>query len=341
MALDHQELGTAGIGQAGHRSAFRFLMLPLGVFLLANIIFSLTAFDIQELVTRIQPLVPSGENAGRSFEEAGARTVWATSVVLFYTTFIAGAAFCLGIVGREPSPQARLRIAGAGAVIAGLMLVYLALSSHLRAPFSYIFYFTYDILAFSERFSPGELLAVRAVVSVLNVLAGLVPALALVTGCCIMSAHAQAGQAELEMLEKRMRNLKLFTVMGSALLMSGVLHMNAWLSWPAALVESRDVAEQVAGFSRAVGVFWGTTFSLTLASFYIPAARSLHGRATEIFEQSAQHSRGEELQGWLEKHGLSITPMRQLPQVGAILAPVLTGSLGGMLENIALPLTGS
>jgi len=73
-ARAHPGPETVGVEHAGDRSNFRFLMLPLGVSVFADIIFYLTAFDIQEPVTRVLPVVQSPKRAAGSTEETGPRT---------------------------------------------------------------------------------------------------------------------------------------------------------------------------------------------------------------------------------------------------------------------------
>ena len=332
---------TGTLCPRSHVAACRFLVLPLGVFVLSSIIFSLTAFGIGELVHQVMPLVRDSVGEHDSFREATARIVWAATVVLFFSTFIAVAIYCYRLVQRTVSGRARLGMAVTGAAIAGLVLAYFFLSGHFRTHFGYLFYFTFDSLKASGRYSSGEILAIRAVLTILNALAGLIPTLALITGCSIMCGGGDAGDTEVEVLERRMRRLKVFTVMGSALLVAGMLHMVAWLSWPAALLEQTEVANRVARFSEALVTFWGTTFSLVLATFYVPAAWNVHRQAAALYEQSSRHAGGEEMHDWLQRHGLSMAPLKQIPQVAAILAPLLTGPIGVLVEGGAASIPGA
>lgn len=330
-----EERTTACSPVRSHLGAFRFLLLPVGVFVLANVIFTLTAFDMKELVDAAQPAARGPTGGRASFDEAAARIIWATSLVLFFSTFLAGALYCVVIVHRTVSGREKAGVAIGGGVIAALVLAYMGICGIFRLPFSYVFYFTFDILKGSGQFGSGELLAVEGVMAVLNVLAALVPSLALMTGCCILCGRREPGRDEVEVLEGQMRRLKIFTAMGSALLVTGVLHMIAWFSWPAALVARPTLAGEVAGFSRSLGTFWGTTFSVCLATFYVPAAWSIHRKATVMFEESSRHEEGEEIHPWLDKHGLSMAPLKQLPEMALILAPLLTGPMGSALEQVS------
>lgn len=334
--------GCEGICEAprSHREAARFLLPPLGIFVLANIIFSLTSFDIAELVREVRPFVRGHSGGAPSFPEARARVLWSASVVLFFSTFIGEALYCIGVVRSCVRGRSRYRIAAGGAVVAVLMLAYLFVSSHFRTPFSYLFYFTFDLLETSGHYTAGELTVVRTVLVCINILAALIPTLALVTGCCIMCGQSSTSETQLETLKERMRRLKVFIATGAVLLATGILHMVAWLSWPLALVEGSELVRRMSGFSGALSVFWGMTFSLTLAAFYIPAAWSVHRQAVSLFRQDSGVERGEERDAWLEKHGLSLAPLKQLPQVAVILAPLLAGPLGTVVETVAGSLTG-
>lgn len=57
--------------------ALRFLILPLGIFVLANMIFGLIGFHIPQLVAGLKSLLAAGQVS--PFVEARARLVWGTA----------------------------------------------------------------------------------------------------------------------------------------------------------------------------------------------------------------------------------------------------------------------
>ena len=137
-----------------------------------------------------------------------------------------------------------------------------------------------------------------------------------------------------------MERLKSLLNGGSALLVVGVLHMHVWLRWPAALVHDPRVGAEILGFSSAVSIFWGVAFSLLIMAFYLPVAALITDRASAILAQSPEEAGGKDAKEWLQEQGLSMTPTRQLPQIAAMLAPLLAGPLGRVLGDFTNPIMG-
>ena len=122
-----------------------------------------------------------------------------------------------------------------------------------------------------------------------------------------------------------MRTLKEVLNAGSAILVSGVLHMGVWLRWPAALVDEKDVQEAVSGVSLAITLFWGIAFTLMLIATYGPAAAYLGSYARELLHKGPYATQISDPEQWLRSHGLFFTLSEQLPQIGVMLAPLLAG----------------
>jgi hypothetical protein len=135
--------------------------------------------------------------------------------------------------------------------------------------------------------------------------------------------------------------LKTIVGFGSALLVAGVLHMVAWLRWPASLFQQTPLAQDIAAFSEAMGLYWGATFSLVIAAFYIPAAAHLHRRAEAVFRENKELSKGTDLEEWLRGHELAMVSSHQFPPMLAVFAPLLAEPLGSLLSKVsASPIIG-
>jgi hypothetical protein len=177
-------------------------------------------------------------------------------------------------------------------------------------------------------------------VSGINIMAAIVSTLALVTGCCIMADKNKSSKDDLQFLIIQMRQLKKFIGIVSIMLVAGVLHMIAWLHWPTALIKDESIAMHVVNFSEAMGLYWGATFSLLIATFYIPAALSISKRAEDILTEHPEQTQGMEMQEWLQKHSMSLSPLQQMPQLLAMLAPLLVGPIGATVSKLSGSLTG-
>lgn len=321
-------------------AALRFVLLPIAVLLLADFIFSLVASDIDKLLLELKLLIESKPISINPFVEARVRLNWGTTVLLFYATLVAIIIFCIATIQKSLSGNKKVVFILVGVLITVIVLGHLAYSSYFRTEFSYIFFFTFDSLTASKYYSDSQLTAIKVLVSGINVLAAIVISLALVTGCCIMADKNGSNKDGLKLLVIKMRQLKKFIGIVSIMLVAGVLHMIAWLHWPTALIGDKSIAGHVVSFSESIGLYWGATFSLLIATFYIPAAWSINKKAEDIITEYPEQTQGMEMQEWLQKHSMSLSPLQQLPQLLAMLAPLLVGPIGATVAKLSGPLVG-
>ncbi|MDD3581869.1 MAG: hypothetical protein PHW74_12715 [Desulfobacca sp.] len=321
-------------------AALRFVLLPLALLILANIVFSLVAFNIDQLVAELKSLLISEQKLINPFLEARARLTWGTTVLLFYSALIAVSIFCGAIIRQSLTGPKKLIFVAVATLIAAGVLGHLAYSGYFRTKFSYIFFFTFDTLTASQYYTDFQLRAIKGLVSGINVLTSMVASLALVTGCCLLSETPELKKSDVYLAVNQMRQLKMFIGMVSTLLVTGVLHMVAWLHWPSALVLNKPLANHVISFSESMALYWGATFSLLIATFYIPAAWSISKRAAALIAAAPEQTQGLESQEWLKKHSLSLNPLEQLPELIAMLAPLLVGPIGAAITRLSGPLSG-
>ena len=121
---------------------------------------------------------------------------------------------------------------------------------------------------------------------------------------------------------------------GSALLVTGILHMLAWMRWPTALVADADAAAGVGPVTALVPLDWGAAYSLLAAAWYVPTATRLTRRARELLAEAPERTGEKTIDQRLAEHGLATTPLRQLPQVAVILGPLLAGPVGAALAQL-------
>lgn len=326
--------------QQNYFAALRFVLLPLAVLLLADFIFTLVASDIDKLLAELKLLMESKPISINPFVEARLRLNWGTTVLLFYATLIAVSIFNIAVIRQSLAGKKKVVFISIGAFITFIVLGHLAYSSYFRTEFSYIFFFTFDTLTASKYYSEAQLFAIKGLVSGINVMAAIVSTLALVTGCCIMADKKKRSKDDLQSLVIQMRQLKKFIGIVSIMLVAGVLHMIAWLHWPTALIKEKSIAIHVVNFSEAIGLYWGATFSLLIATFYVPAAWTINKRAEDIITEYPEQTQGVEIQEWLQKHSMSLSPLQQVPQLLAILAPLLVGPIGATVSKLSGPLVG-
>ena len=322
--------------------ALWLLVPPLAVFVLSAAIFSTTGFGIESLVREIIQALAGAPQPVDRFAEFHARLNWAATILLVYCTLIAAMIYSIRIVYQHRSDRGKFMMVLAGVVTVSVVLAYFAYSGRAENDFSYIFLFTYDTLEASRIYSRAQLHAVRLLLFGLNALAGIVPILGLVTaGCCVLAPPMKTDETGVEHLKMQMRVLKTIVGLGSALMVAGVVHMVAWLSWPAALLQEQRGIEAISDFAQAMGLYWGVTFSLVIAAFYLPAAFAIHRRAEACYRAGATHADETEVQAWLRQNGLAMAPAQQFPAFLAMFAPLLAEPIGSLLARVSgSPLMG-
>lgn len=323
---------------SGERAGLKFALPPMLVMVLGLTVFELTGFGLHALPEATAPLVAEGGvlPGGASMDELRARLLWGATLVLFYCVMVGVLVYAVILLrSGHLSRSGRRLYAWVAVLLCAGSLVHVVASGLTRNAFSTIFYFTVDSLRACGCFAPAELIAVEMSVHILNFLAAVVPPLMLAAGCSLMALPEGEATIELDTLGARARRLKSVLHAGSALLVAGLLHQVTWMQWPTALIADRGVAGDVGGVAQALGVYWGTIYTLLVVSFYAPCAWVIGRRARELLADVAEESRAD---AWLEAHGLSANPVRQVPQIAAMLAPVIAGPLGASLAGFAEPL---
>ncbi len=299
---------------------------------------NMTAADFTNL---IRSLIGSTHQVGAAqvLAEVRARYIWLATVMLNLVVPVYVTVMCGLIIYRVHSRRRLLLVATVGVVLCAVGLLILSQSAATQnVLYRVVFGLTFLTLEASRRFDPGFLSHVHTIVSVINVLAVIVPVIAVLAAASAVAPPDEGQRLDPDYLVTRIRYLKEVLNAGSALLVAGILHMDAWLRWPASLVGDKNLQDGVLGVSLAIALFWGTTFTLMLVATYGPAASYLGMRARELLREEALAEKIADPDQWLKEHGLFFTLGEQLPQIGVILAPLLAGPLGSLLMA---PLTPS
>jgi hypothetical protein len=223
-------------------------------------------------------------------------------------------------------------VAAVGAVLClgGVLTLFQSIATQ-GALYRSVFAFTYLTLEASARFSPAFLAYVHSLVSIINGLAVVVPVIAVLAACSALAPPEDDRAPDLDALADRMRSLKEVLYAGSAILVTGILHMGNWLRWPAALVGDQTAHDAVLGVALSVSLFWGATFTLVLFATYAPAAGVLAARARARLRDDAYRKTFPHPEQWLKEHGFFVSLSDELPQMVVMAAPVMAGPLGALL----------
>lgn len=325
-------------------SEFRFLLLiipPVFILLLATGLFefssNITVDNFHSLTNWLMHPTdkPSEQafNAAHFLVEVKSRYIWLTMVVLALVAGLYAFILCAMII-YQCHPRPRLLVVTAvGLVFAlgGVASIWALDETHTL--YRAIFGFSYDNLrqAGPQRIGEHLLRYVMVVVSVVNVQSMIVPVVALLAACSTLAPPLSGLPPDPKFYASQMKRLKEVLTATSAILVSGILHMGAWLRWPAALVADRASQEAVLGTALAITLFWGVTFTLMLVTTYLPAALLLARRAEALLLERSPTANEPEPDKWLKDHGLFLSLQDHFPQFGLILAPLLASPLSSLL----------
>jgi hypothetical protein len=303
---------------------------PLAVLLVANLLFELAGGGYARVAEQLLATTAAGGDIARDAVGAAAAISWAT-LVLVYLCVSAGATIgSWRILNERVEGRARrpFVLFAVGATLLGLMnLVAVNLT---QSPLLAVFAVTFDALSASPAIGSLQVAVIGAVVALINVMSVFVPALLLAAAAASACRLSPAGT------RRRSRAVPCRSATSWAwppLSWSpGVLHMGAWTHWAGAtLAAAADVSlDQIA---VTVTLFWGTTFTLMIASFYLPVAVRLGELAEAIMEDAgiAIADRPK----WLGDRGLSFSLSDQLPKIAAMAAPLLAGPLSAAIGAFA------
>lgn len=265
--------------------------------------------------------------------EVKSRYIWLTTVVLALVAGLYAFILCTMVI-YQCHPRPRLAVVsaiGLAFALGGVVFIWALDESHTL--YRAVFGFSYDNLrqAGPQRIGEHLLRYVMVVVSVVNGQAVIVPVVALLAACSTLASPISGQPPDPEFYASQMKRLKEVLTAASAILVSGILHMGAWLRWPAALVTDKTGQEAVLGTALAITLFWGVTFTLMLVATYLPAALFLARRAEALLLDRTSHATVPEPEQWLKDHGLFLSLQDHLPQFGLILAPLLASPLSSLL----------
>ncbi len=314
-----------------------FAVLPLSIYALAMVIFEQGDFGSMALESKLAAIAHAAKDHSALvlFTEGRFRVLWLSSVLLYYVLTVAVIVTCILVLKKSLTPKGFKQALVLWAALSCIDMGYLVYAAENDTALGAIFRFTFESLQNSHFFKPLELAHIRNMVYIVNLMAAIAPfAIALAAAASLTPMAATDPRRHLQHLADRSRQLKTVVNLGSALLVAGVLHMQAWLRWPIVFVNDARLADAMNDWSLALTTFVGSVFSLMIACVYICCAKVLAKRAEANLRQLPADALDFSLEDWLEKHGFSSEPMRQIPQILAILAPLLAGPVGASLTGL-------
>ena len=313
------------------------LIPPIFVYVIANVLFEFSVkHDFAELTTSIGSLLSQQDNDNLSLtlSEMRARYIWLATVLLNLVVCIYAAGLFGTTIYQSHTGKRFLTIVSIGILlivigIAGLLIG----SATQNALYQMVYKFSFSTLQASGLYQTPFISNIGKILFITNILAIIVPNMAILAACSTLAPALDTKDDALTHLASQMRQLKSWLNASSALLVSGILHMNAWLRWPGGLLMDQTTQTQFSEAVLAITLFWGATFTLMLITTYGPAASYLSTQARMLVEKANRDGTIQDPQKWLQEHHFSITLGEQLPQISVILGPVLAGPIGSFLMS--------
>lgn len=302
---------------------------PLVVFVLANVVFDLIGGGYTAVGGELIAAAGDGD-AHRAAVAVAAALGWAALALVFVVVGVGVAVASWRMIGARVRGRARVPFLVFIAAVAAGNLGHLFVVDRAGTALRGIFSVTLDAVEAEPLVGAGAATAAGVVVTAINVMSGIVPALFLAAAVATTLPPLAGWNAVT--LARRARQIRQVVALAAAFMVAGVLHMGAWTQLAGAtLTTEADHAFDLVAV--AVTLFWGAVFTTMIASFYLPMGMRLAELAEGVMDELGVDV--AERRQWLAARGLSFEPSQQLPQIAAVAAPLVAGPVSGVLSAAA------
>lgn len=164
----------------------------------------------------------------------------------------------------------------------------------------------------------------------------------------VVAVIAAAGAASLAMrgppgesperFRDRIQQLQQSFLFLSAVLVSSTLAASLFFHLPAEMFAFAAKSAQkgaLLDYARGLTLFWGAVYTLTLLAVYVPPALILRERMRAFARERDGKRTPSEYRSWLAEHKLAFSIKESLGNVFALLAPLIAGPVGSILQALA------
>jgi hypothetical protein len=127
-------------------------------------------------------------------------------------------------------------------------------------------------------------------------------------------------------LRKANDQIVLHLYLGSALLVTSVIGLYSYYSWPVAIADQIDSAT-LKNLAVIIAVLFGSIYTMVLVFVLGPAIWAVHNQAVRVAREGFGQGTEIEVKAWIAENGLRPTAFQQGIQVFAALGPLLTGPI--------------
>ncbi len=313
-------------------TSLRFAIAPLLTIVVGKTLFERLAFDFPQLSSGMTDYFAGmGGNVpvSATLLESKARMLWMTAVLLYFFVNAGYFSFLWNTLKKNANDNLTLLLVITG-LISAVEIYYLSVITPSQSPIKNIFHFTFDALSASTLVSPNNLLAIQITLNIINLLAIIVVPLTIVTCCGIIGQSSD----NIKDLEIRFNQLKDLIKGSSAIMITGIIHMQLWLSWPLGLMSDFDEIKSLKEVILTVIQYWGICYSLTIAALYLPVSSHLRNLARNRCKDLDGETGLAKLPPWLDDNPGVQSASARIPQLVAILGPMLVGTLSPAMTDL-------
>lgn len=150
----------------------------------------------------------------------------------------------------------------------------------------------------------------------------------------------------------QMKTLNRLLYASAVVLVLGILHVQQWLQWPEAFLDSKTTKEYAA-LKKSYLTLEGTLFTTLLASIYLPAALSIRARVERLYaasllleqtsavptapvDEDGGNRKPSKFKEWLAEIGWPTIGGETFTPVFSILSPLVAPPIMNAVENVLL-----
>lgn len=309
-----------------------FALPPVLAIWVGKLMFEMLAFDFPELGAKLITyfsLMHGQFPIATVLMESKARIAWLTCVLVYF--FVNLGFFCFLWSGLRARAPGRIWLPVTIVLLFCLgEIFYLISVKESESPIKFLFHFSFDALSASSLISAKHLSFMSKTLDLINLIAIAAAPLSIVTACCVISQPAE----HTDQINAQFKWLKDFVKGSSAVMLIGLIHMELWLSWPIKLIPEFPNIKELNDIVFSIIQYWGFSYSVTIAALYIPMVAHLRKKASACRKILAEKGETPTLAPGLEEgSGMQIIA-EKIPQIAAILAPMVIGTLSPAMNNL-------
>ena len=244
------------------------IFVPTAIYILSYCLFEINAESSLKIKTMILEAIRNHHETNVSMViEYKLRILWFSSSLLLIIANLIALTWSVAIVCRCYYRNLLIKFSVVGLPILTLALMQIANADSESAMYNNIFDTTYQSLKISTLTSQISIKKVYTIITSINILATITPVFIMFAICSSISMPTESGTPKLEFFIKRMNYLNQGIMIGSAVLLSGIIHMIAWMQWPIAMLGKTDLKNAALNAIATICQYWGISCSLSLIFF--------------------------------------------------------------------------